>query len=66
VWFIVALVTTAAMIVFAIALVRHGLIVGRTARQFQEEAQPVVDEISRQAQRASDRAGSLQPPRGRS
>jgi hypothetical protein len=66
VWFIVALTTSVAVIVFAIALVRHGLIVGRTAKQFQEEAQPVVDDISRQTRRASEHAASLKPPGTRS
>ncbi len=68
VWFIVALITTVAVIVFAIALVRHGLILlGRTAKQVQEEAQPMVDDISRQTRRASEHAAVAQaPPRTRS
>jgi ABC-type protease/lipase transport system fused ATPase/permease subunit len=66
VWFVVALVSTVALIVCAIALVRHGLILGRTAKQFQEEAQPEVDEISRQAQKASRHASSLPVPQRRS
>jgi len=62
VWYLIAAVTTMAVLVFAIALVREALLVGRTARRFQEEAQPIADEVSREAARASERAGSLSPP----
>lgn len=65
VWYLIAAVTTMAVLVFAIALVREALLLGRTARRFQEEAQPLVDDVSRDAARASERAGSLTPP-GRS
>lgn len=61
-WYLIAAVTTVAVLAFLIALVRQGLLVGRTARRFQEEAQPIVDDLSREAARASDRAGSLTPP----
>ncbi|MGZ5292946.1 MAG: hypothetical protein ACXWZU_03240 [Actinomycetota bacterium] len=62
VWYLIAAVTTVAVLVFAIALVREALLLGRTARRFQEEAQPIVDDLSRGAARASDRAGSLTAP----
>jgi hypothetical protein len=62
VWLIVAIVTTAALIAFGIALGRHALILGRTVRRFQEEVQPVADEIARGADRASRKASALQPP----
>jgi hypothetical protein len=62
VWYLIAAVTTMAVLVFAIALVREALLLGRSARRFQEEAQPIVDDLSRGAARASDRAGSLTPP----
>ncbi|MGZ5288712.1 MAG: hypothetical protein ACXWE5_04435 [Actinomycetota bacterium] len=62
VWYLIAAVTTVAVLVFAIALVREALLLGRTARRFQEEAQPIVDDLSREAARASDRAGSLTAP----
>jgi hypothetical protein len=65
VWFVVALLTTVALAACVIALGRHVLIIGRTAKRFQEEAQPIADEVSRQARRASEHAGSLRPPRGR-
>lgn len=62
VWYLIAAVTTMAVLVFVIALVREALLVGRTARRFQEEAQPLVDDVSREAARASGRAASLTPP----
>ena len=61
VWFIVALVTTVALIAFGIAMVRHLILVGRTARQMQDEAQPIVEELSREGQRASRHAAQLRP-----
>jgi hypothetical protein len=64
VWYLIAAVTTTAVLVFAIALVREALLLGRTARRFQEEAQPIVDGVSREASRASERAGALTPPGG--
>jgi len=62
VWFVVALVTTVALLACAIAMVRHIILVGRTARQMQEETQPIVDELSRQGRRASEHASALRPP----
>ena len=62
VWYLIAAVTTVAVLVFVIALVREVSLLGRTARRFQEEAQPIVDDTSREAARASERAASLSPP----
>ena len=62
VWFIVAIVSTLAVMACLIALVRHVLVLGRTAREMQEFLQPLADEISREGQRASTRAASLQVP----
>lgn len=62
VWFLVAIVSTLAVIACLVALVRHVLVLGRTARQLQEAVAPLADEISRQGARASDRAASLQVP----
>ena len=61
-WFVVAIVTTVALLAFAIAMVRQGLGIGRTARRFQEEAQPIVDDLSRGAQQASQHAARLPIP----
>jgi hypothetical protein len=62
VWFIVALVTTAALIAFTVALVRHLLLIGRTARQMQDEAQPILNDLSREGSRASDHIAALPRP----
>jgi hypothetical protein len=62
VWLIVAIVTTAALIAFGIALGRHVLILGRTVKRFQEEVQPVAEEIAAGSDRASRKAASLQVP----
>jgi hypothetical protein len=62
VWFIVAIVSTAAVLACLLALVRHVMVVGRSARQLQEAVKPLADEISAQGQRASSRASSLEPP----
>jgi hypothetical protein len=65
VWFVVALVTTAALLVCAIALVRHVILIGRTARRMQQETQPLLEDLSRGTQQASRHASELRPP-GRS
>ena len=62
IWYLIAALTTMAVVAFLLALIREVLLLGRTARRFQEEAQPVVDDMRREAARASDRAGSLTPP----
>ena len=62
VWLIVAIVTTAALIAFGIALGRHVLVLGRTVKRFQEEVQPVAEEISAGSGRASDKASTLRSP----
>jgi hypothetical protein len=63
VWFIIGIVTTIAVLAFLIALIRHLLVLGRTARQMQEELSPVVQQISAEGSRASDRASRLGPRR---
>jgi hypothetical protein len=63
VWFIIGIVTTIAVLAFLIALIRHLLVLGRTARQMQEELSPVVQQISVEGSRASDRASRLGPRR---
>lgn len=56
VWFVIALVTLAAVIAVLIALIRHALVLGRSLRRFQEEVTPLAREISAQGDRASARA----------
>ncbi len=62
VWFIIALLTTGALVVLGVNLGRHLMILGRTAKQMQEELQPIVDDIGQQGAVASQRASSLKPP----
>jgi hypothetical protein len=65
-WILVVLLiaasTTLLVIAFVVSLVREGILIGRTARQFQDEAQPEVDEITRLADRASTVAAGFQAP----
>lgn len=63
VWFVIGIITTIAVLAFLIALIRHLLVLGRTARRMQDEMAPIVQEISSQGARASDRASRLGPRR---
>lgn len=62
VWLVVGLVTLVAVAAFAIFLVRHVLILGRTAGRMQDELAPLAQEISRESARAGDRAANLRMP----
>ena len=62
VWFIVAIVSTAAVIACLIALVRHVMVLGRSARALQEAVRPLADQIAADGDRASKRSASLQVP----
>lgn len=46
VWFVVGVGGTALLAVFAVALVRHGLVLGRTASRFAREASAEIEGIS--------------------
>jgi hypothetical protein len=52
VWFVVAIVSTVAVLACLAGLVRHVLVLGRTVRQLQEEIQPIADELAHEGQRA--------------
>jgi hypothetical protein len=67
VWLVVTLLSTIAVAVVLVALVRHGALVGRTAKKLQREVGAMTDELARQSSRASDRASHLQRkmPKGR-
>jgi hypothetical protein len=62
VWFIVAILGTVAILVLAAALVRQGILVGRTAQRLQDEVAPLADEIGTGADRASAKVSDLRPP----
>jgi hypothetical protein len=59
VWFVVGIMSTIAVLAFLIALIRHLLVLGRTARTLQDEVSPIAREISADGQRASQRASRL-------
>jgi hypothetical protein len=63
VWFAITVVATIAALAFSIALIRHLLVLGRTARRMQDEVGPIVQEISTEGARAGDRTSRLGPPR---
>ena len=67
VWFIIGLLSIAAVLTLLIALIRHLIILGRATRRFQEEVTPLAEEISALSDRASNRSRGLprRPPSGR-
>lgn len=62
VWFVIGIVTTVALVACFVALGRHVVILGRTARQTQEALQPLADDVARGADRASARAQGFRLP----
>jgi hypothetical protein len=59
VWLVISLVTTAALLVMLGFLVRHVILLGRTAGRMQAELQPIADELSAASARAADTAAGL-------
>lgn len=59
VWLVVGLITTAALLVMLGFLVRHVILLGRTAGRFQDELQPIVDELAAASALAADSAADL-------
>jgi len=59
VWFVIAILSSAAVIASLLALIRHLLVLARTARLMQEELTPMVRAISAEGGRASERASRL-------
>ena len=59
VWFVVGLVTTAALLVMLGFLVRHVILLGRTAGRMQAELQPIAEELAAASARAADTAAGL-------
>lgn len=52
-WFVIGVVTTVALIAFFVALARHAVVLGRSAKRMQEETQPIVEDINRLTARQS-------------
>jgi uncharacterized membrane protein (DUF106 family) len=67
VWFVVGLLSMAAVLALLIALIRHLFVLGRATKRFQEEVTPLAEEISALSDRASNRSRGLsrRPPPGR-
>jgi hypothetical protein len=59
VWLVVGLFTTAALLVMVAFLVRHAILLGRTAGRLQEELSPVAEELAAASARAADAAAGL-------
>jgi uncharacterized membrane protein len=59
VWIALGCVSTLVVLAFVLALGRHALILGRTARRFQEEVGSIADEVARERARASEHADRL-------
>lgn len=65
VWFVVGIAATVALVAFLLALGRHALILGRTARQAQDSIAPLADDIARGAGRAATRMQGFRVPVGK-
>jgi uncharacterized membrane protein len=59
VWIAVGAVSTLVVLAFVIALGRHVLILGRTARRFQEEVGSAAADVARERTRASEHSDRL-------
>ena len=59
VWLAVAIATTSLLAAFLIALIRHGIFLGRAAATLAEEAGALSAEIGRETARASGRSSRL-------
>jgi len=59
VWFTIGIVSTLAILACLIGLMRHMLVLGRTVQRFQEEAQPIADELAKEGQRASEHMAAI-------
>jgi hypothetical protein len=59
VWLLVTLVTTAAIAVVAVYLVRQVVLIGRAAGRLRDEVGPLQDELAAASARAADTAAGL-------
>lgn len=58
-WFVVCIVSTAAVLACMLGLLRHMLILGRTVKQLQDEVRPITDDMSRERQQASEHLSAI-------
>jgi len=59
VWFVVGIVSTAAILACLLGLLRHLLILGRTVKRLQEELQPIADDLAKEGHRASTHVAAI-------
>jgi hypothetical protein len=55
----VALASMAILAILGVALIRHLKVLAQSLKRFQEEAQPILEEIQRSAASAVDRGAEL-------
>jgi hypothetical protein len=60
VWLFMAGISSLAVIIVLVALIRHGLSVGRTAKRFQQEIGPLTDQLQTLSARAGERSSQMQ------
>jgi hypothetical protein len=59
VWFVVGIVSTAAVLACLIGLVRHVMVLGRTVQQLQDEVQPISEDLARERERATAHVSAI-------
>lgn len=59
VWFFMAGISTLAVTIVLVALVRHGLSVGKTAKHFQQEIGPLTAQLQDLSAKASERGSNI-------
>jgi hypothetical protein len=59
VWFVVGIVSTTAILVCLIGLMRHVLVLGRTVKQLRDEVQPIADDLAKERQRAGAHVSTI-------
>jgi hypothetical protein len=59
VWFVVGIVSTAAIIACLVGLLRHLLILGRTVKALQEAVRPVADDVANERQTAGTHVAAI-------
>jgi hypothetical protein len=59
VWFVVGIVSTAAVLACLAGLVRHVLILGRTVKRMQEEVRPIADDLAKERQRSATHVNAI-------
>jgi hypothetical protein len=58
-WFVIGIVSTAAILACLAGLLRHLLILGRSVKQLQAEIQPIADDVAREGQKAGEHTSAI-------